>query len=94
MSFGSQLLSADMPAGPASGFASSTLASPGRSAAANQGAAERRQFGSSHAELSPAAREIALAIDQYKLAACRRYITCEEILAVITQLGYRRQAQA
>lgn len=51
---------------------------------------ERRQFGSSHANLSPAAAELALAIDQYKLEHRRRYITCEEMLMVINQLGYHR----
>ncbi len=49
---------------------------------------ERRQFGSSHTNLSPAATE--LAIDQYKLENRRRYITCEEMLMVITKLGYSR----
>ncbi len=51
---------------------------------------ERRQFGSSHCDLSPDARELALAIDQYKLDHRRRYITCEEMLKVIRQLGYSR----
>lgn len=60
--------------------------SPGRPAGG-----ERRQFGSSHSGLSPAAAELANAIDQYKLQHRRRYITCEEMLVVITQLGYRRE---
>lgn len=51
---------------------------------------ERRQFGSSHANLSPEAAELAIAIDQYKLENRRRYITCEEMLMVITKLGYSR----
>jgi hypothetical protein len=51
---------------------------------------ERRQFGSSHANLSPAAAELAIAIDHYKLEHHRRYITCEEMLMVITKLGYSR----
>jgi hypothetical protein len=51
---------------------------------------ERRQFGSSHANLTPAAAELARAIDSYKLEHRRRYITCEEMLVVITQLGYSR----
>lgn len=54
---------------------------------------ERRQFGSSHANLSPAATELAIAIDQYKLEHRRRYITCEEMLMVITKLGYNRSDQ-
>ena len=49
---------------------------------------ERRQFGSSHDGLSEAGRELALAIDQYKLQHHRRYITCDEMLHVITSLGY------
>ncbi|WP_182868437.1 hypothetical protein [Stieleria mannarensis] len=52
--------------------------------------AERRQFGSSHDGLSEAGRELALAIDQYKLEHHRRYITCDEMLLVITNLGYSK----
>lgn len=55
------------------------------------GFSERRQFGSSHAELSEAGRELALAIDQYKLEHHRRYITCDEMLLVLTELGYAKQ---
>jgi hypothetical protein len=51
---------------------------------------ERRQFANSYAELSPDARELALAIDQYKLRHRRRFITSEEMLAVIHSLGYRK----
>lgn len=51
---------------------------------------ERRQFGSSHSGLSDAGRELALAIDQYKLQHHRRYITCDEMLFVITHLGYSK----
>lgn len=51
---------------------------------------ERRQFASSHAGLSPQARELALAIDGYKVRHRRRYITFEEMLAVIADLGYHR----
>lgn len=53
---------------------------------------ERRQFTNSHASLSPDARELAEAIDQYKARNRRRYITFEEMLQVITQLGYEKQA--
>lgn len=52
---------------------------------------ERRQFGSSHTGLTDAGRELALAIDQYKLQHHRRYITCDEMLLVITNLGYSKQ---
>lgn len=51
---------------------------------------ERRQFGSSHMGLSEAGRELALAIDKYKLENRRRYITCDEMLAVLSSIGYGR----
>ncbi len=51
---------------------------------------ERRQFGNAHDELSPDAAELACAIDQYKLVHRRRFITFEEMLAVIKSLGYSR----
>jgi hypothetical protein len=51
---------------------------------------ERRQFTNSHEELSPDARELAQAIDSYKLVHRRRFITYEEMLAVVKSLGYKR----
>lgn len=51
---------------------------------------ERRQFTNSHDGLSPDARELALAIDGYKLRHRRRFITYEEMLTVITGLGYSK----
>ncbi|MCO6459125.1 MAG: hypothetical protein J5I93_27770 [Pirellulaceae bacterium] len=51
---------------------------------------ERRQFANSHGHLSPAARELAEAIDRYKLWHRRRFIDCEEMLGIILQLGYRQ----
>ncbi|MDX1944257.1 MAG: hypothetical protein SFU86_02540 [Pirellulaceae bacterium] len=51
---------------------------------------ERRQFTNSHDELSPDARELAQAIDSYKLAHRRRFITYEEMLSVVKSLGYKR----
>lgn len=51
---------------------------------------ERRQFGSSHQGLSEEGRELAIAIDGYKLQNHRRYITCDEMLTVIRSLGYDR----
>ena len=51
---------------------------------------ERRQFASSHDELSPDAKELALAIDSYKIQHSRRYITFEEMLGVVKQLGYSK----
>lgn len=52
---------------------------------------ERRQFGNSHSGLSPDARELAEAIDSYKLKNRRRYVTFEEMLQVIQSLGYTKQ---
>ena len=54
---------------------------------------ERRQFANSHDHLSPGARELAQAIDDYKLQHRRRFITYEEMYEVIRSLGYVRQAQ-
>jgi len=51
---------------------------------------ERRQFTNSHEELSPEARELAQAIDSYKLVHRRRFITFEEMLSVVKSLGYKR----
>jgi hypothetical protein len=53
-------------------------------------ARERRQFTNSHDGLSPEARELALAIDHYKLTNRRRFVTYEEMLAVIKALGYKK----
>jgi hypothetical protein len=52
---------------------------------------ERRQFGNTHYGLSPDARELAEAIDSYKLQHRRRFVTYEEMLQVITRLGYIKQ---
>ncbi len=61
-----------------------------RSDAESPAGAERRQFSNSHVRLSPDARELAEAIDSYKLNNRRRYITFEEMLQVITELGYSK----
>jgi hypothetical protein len=53
---------------------------------------ERRQFGSSHAGLSDDGRELALAIDEYKVQHHRRYLTCDEMLKVLWSLGYVKQS--
>ena len=52
---------------------------------------ERRQFANSHDELSPPARELAQAVDQYKLVHRRRFVTYEEVLGVVESLGYRKE---
>jgi hypothetical protein len=51
---------------------------------------ERRQFSDSHSELSAEAAELGRAIDQYKLVHRRRYITYEEMLSVMKDLGYAK----
>jgi len=51
---------------------------------------ERRQFADSHDGLSPEGQELAVAIDGYKLRHRRRFITCDEILAVLKSLGYHK----
>ncbi len=51
---------------------------------------ERRQFANSYDELSPDAAELARAIDGYKVQHRRRFITFEEMLAVMKSLGYKR----
>lgn len=51
---------------------------------------ERRQFVNSHDGLSPAARELAQAIDQYKVRHRRRFLSYEEMLAVVESLGYHK----
>ncbi len=49
---------------------------------------ERRQFVDSHAELSPEAKDLASAIDSYKLRHRRRFVNYEEMLGIIKALGY------
>jgi hypothetical protein len=61
-----------------------------RSTDEKAGGFERRQFGNSHSTLSPDARELAEAIDAYKVEHRRRYITFEEMLKVIHKLGYQK----
>jgi hypothetical protein len=53
-------------------------------------AGERRQFTNGHENLSPAAAELATAIDTYKLRHRRRFVTYEEILNVVLALGYHK----
>lgn len=52
--------------------------------------AERRQFGNSHQGLSDAGKELAIAIDRYKVERHRRYLTCDEMIQVLTELGYAK----
>lgn len=53
---------------------------------------ERRQFANSYEDLSPEAIELASAIDGYKLQHRRRFVTYDEMLAVIKSLGYHKQS--
>ncbi len=68
----------------------STFVDRRQNASATTGGVERRQFGNSHARLSPDARELAEAIDSYKIQNRRRYITFEEMLNIIQALGYSK----
>jgi hypothetical protein len=51
---------------------------------------ERRQFGDSRDSFDPEVREVAEAIDAYKLTYQRRYITLAEVVEVIKSLGYHK----
>ena len=51
---------------------------------------ERRQFSNNHQALSPEARELGEAIDEYKLRHRRRFVTYEEIMSVVKELGYQK----
>ena len=51
---------------------------------------ERRQFVESRSSMDPDVRELAEAIDGYKLANRRRHVTLEEVLTVVKSLGYQR----
>lgn len=52
--------------------------------------AERRQFSDSRNSLRPEVNELANAVDQYKLANRRRFITFEELYDVMISLGYHK----
>lgn len=54
------------------------------------GGRERRQFRDSHSDGDSDVRELAEAIDNYKMANHRRFITYEEILNVVKSLGYHK----
>ena len=51
---------------------------------------ERRQFQDSREAGRPEVNELAAAIDEYKLAHHRRFITFEELFNVMVSLGYRK----
>lgn len=51
---------------------------------------ERRQFAESRESLNPEVRELAEAIDDYKLTHKRRYVTLAEVLDAVKRLGYHK----
>jgi hypothetical protein len=55
---------------------------------------DRRQFGANYDDLSPAGRELGLAIDRYKVDRHRRFITPGELLDIVKSLGYAREESA
>jgi hypothetical protein len=61
-----------------------------RASGADRPAVERRQFADGREELSPEARDLATAVDNYKRMHRRRFITHEEMVSVIKSLGYRK----
>jgi hypothetical protein len=56
----------------------------------SQGTDERRQFGNSYHNLTPEGKQLAEAIDAYKVECRRRYITTDELLRVLSDLGYKQ----
>jgi hypothetical protein len=51
---------------------------------------ERRQFGESRDAMDPDVRELAEAIDAFKISQHRRYVTLAEVLGVVKGLGYHK----
>lgn len=51
---------------------------------------ERRQFSDGYSNLSPEAAELGRAVDKYKVENHRRFVTYEELLAVMKSLGYSK----
>jgi hypothetical protein len=51
---------------------------------------ERRQFSDQRTEQRPEVRELAEAVDQYKLLHRRRFVTFDELYNVIVSLGYHK----
>ena len=51
---------------------------------------ERRQFRDGDRSARPEVAEFANAVDDYKIAHHRRFITFEELYDVMTSLGYHR----
>ncbi len=74
-------------------FGSQELMADRRSAGSDYSGPERRQFRDSHSSTNPQVSELAQAVDQYKLNHRRRFITYEELHHVITELGYKKEAE-
>lgn len=51
---------------------------------------ERRQFADSRSTSRPEVRELAEAVDQYKVRHRRRFITFDELYDVMVELGYHK----
>lgn len=51
---------------------------------------ERRQFSNTYQELSPNGRELAFAMDEYKVRHRRRFITYDEMIHILAGLGYKK----
>lgn len=61
-----------------------------RDAGASPAGTERRQFRDGDRSSRPEVAELANAIDDYKVAHRRRFITFEELFDVMASLGYHR----
>lgn len=59
-------------------------------AGAAQSQSERRQFRDGDRSARPEVAELANAVDDYKLAHRRRFITFEELFDVVASLGYHK----
>ena len=51
---------------------------------------ERRQFSDARLDSRPEVRELAEAVDQYKLLHRRRFVTFDELYDVMVSLGYHK----
>lgn len=51
---------------------------------------ERRQFSDGYSNLSADAAELGRAVDKYKVENHRRFVTYEELLSVMIELGYSK----
>jgi hypothetical protein len=61
-----------------------------RSTLAGPPGVERRQFSDSRDSDRPEVRQLAEAVDQYKLLHRRRFVTFDELYDVIVSLGYHK----